>query len=450
MVAVLLLATSAAAFVVYNKLNGNINTEDFDDGALGERPEPALTGATNILILGSDTRSGGQNAKYGKDISGARSDTTVLLHLSEGRRKAVLVSIPRDSWVRLPSCQMEDGSKTEPYEERFNAAYTIGGTACTIKTVEKLTNVFIDHYVVVDFAGFERMIDAMGGVEVCVEEAVDDARSGLRLPPGRSEVDGKQALAFARTRYSLGDGSDLSRIERQQSLMSAMIRKAKSSELLLNPPRLIGFLDAATKSITTDSGLGSLNELRKLAMSVKGLEAGQVRFVTVPNGLHPDDPNVVAWTDDADALWEAIRTDSALPGEPPAKQRKGKDEAKKPSVKPSEVEVTVLNGSGVPGIASEASDELTRAGFRVVGVGNAESYDYESSLVRHAGDEAAAQTLAGAIRGSDVTKAPTAGSAIELVIGKNYIGVQGGSAGAASPTPTPTISARKATDRSCT
>jgi LCP family protein required for cell wall assembly len=446
--AVIVLAASAALAVAYNRLNGNITSEDLSD-KLGKRPESALEGATNILLLGSDTRAG-QGKKYGKHFSGARSDTTVLLHLSEGRRKAVLVSIPRDSWIRLPSCQQENGEKTQPYHERFNAAFTIGGTACTIKTVERLTDVYIDHYVVIDFAGFERMIDAMGGVEVCVEEAVNDRKSGLRLPAGRSQVGGKQALAFARTRYGLGDGSDLSRIERQQALMSAMIRKAKSSELLLNPRRLYGFLDAATKSITTDPGLGSLNEMRKLAMSVKGLETGQVRFVTVPNMLNPDDPATVVWTRAADALWEAIRTDSPLPGDPATKPEKPEQNASaKPTVKRSEVRVTVLNGSGEPGVAGEAADDLTRAGFEVVGVGNADSFDYERSLIRYSGEGGAATTLASVLRGVDSTQAPTAGPELELVIGKNYTGVQGSSADA-SPTPTPTISARRATNRSCT
>lgn len=446
--AVLILATSAAAFVAYSKLNGNITSEDLT-GKLGERPEPPMSDATNILLLGSDTRAGRANSKYGgKHVSGARADTTVLLHLSEGRRKASLVSIPRDSWVRIPSCEQEDGSMSEPITERFNTAYTIGGTACTIKTIESLTDVYLDHYVVVDFAGFQRMINAMDGVPVCVEHAVSDPKSELRLPAGRSVVKGKQALAYARARYSLGDGSDLSRIERQQALMSAMIRKAKSSELLLNPGRLYGFLDAATKSITTDPELGSLNELRKMAMSVKGLQTGQVRFVTVPNRIRADEATV-AWTPAADALWEAIRRDGALPGEPTPRPTPTGSPSSTPTLKPSDVQVTVLNGSGVPGQAGDVAEDLEAAGFQVVGVGNADTYDYKQSLVRYTGGGDSAHTLADVVPGSSLTEAPTGGSEVELVVGKNYERVQGASGGP-SPTPTPTISARKATDRSCT
>lgn len=429
------------------RLNGNITSQDITS-QLGKRPERHNQGATNILLLGSDTREG-QSGPHIGHASGARSDTTVLLHLSEGREKATLVSIPRDSWVDIPSCKSDGGGTTGPQTNRFNTAYSIGGPACTIKTVESLTDVYVDHFVVVDFAGFQRMIDAMDGVDVCVEEAVQDSKSGLNLPAGHSEVGGRQALAFARARYSLGDGSDLSRIDRQQALMSAMIRKVKSTELLLNPKRLYSFLDAATKSITTDPGLASLNDMRKLAMSVKGMQTGQVRFVTVPNYIRADEATV-AWDDSADDLWEALREDGPLPGE--KTPTTGKKE-RPLTVDPSRVKVTVLNGSGEPGLAGTAAEDLKQAGFTVTGVGNADTFDYEHSVVRHDGAAEPARTLTSAVQGAEAETTPTGGDSLELVLGKDYAGVQTVTAGKRppkpEPSPTESVDARKATERSC-
>ena len=315
---VLALLAAATGVLAYRELDRNITSERVDD-QLDERPvpPPPVGGEhgpqrpLNLLLIGSDTRAGANGAS-GDSTEGARSDVTILLHLSADRERAVAVSIPRDSLVQIPSCRRRDGSSTAPATDLFNSAYARGGSACAIRTVERLTDIRIDHHVVVDFEGFKRMVDALGTVPICVPRDVDDANSGLRLDAGVHEADGKTALAYVRNRTLDGSG-DLGRVERQQAFLAAMLQKATSTGVLTNPGRLYRFLEAATTSVTTDPQLAGLNELRKLAQSVQGIGLDNVRFLTVPNRRHPLDPNRVQWTGQADALWQAIRTDSPLP-----------------------------------------------------------------------------------------------------------------------------------------
>ncbi len=223
------------------------------------------------------------------------------------------VSIPRDSLVPIPGCRRRDGSRTEPALDLFNSAYAHGGSACVIRTLERLTDIRVDHHVVVDFAGFKRMVDALGTVPVCVPRDVHDPKSGLELRAGHHDADGETALAYVRNRTLDGTG-DLGRIRRQQAFLAAVVQKATSGGVLTNPARLYRFLDAATQSVTTDPELANLNELRKLAQEVRGVGPNHVRFLTVPNRPHPADPNRVQWSAQADELWQALRTDSPLPG----------------------------------------------------------------------------------------------------------------------------------------
>jgi LCP family protein required for cell wall assembly len=214
---------------------------------------------------------------------------------------------PRD--CKDPSSSVADGPLRQ-----WNANYSLGGPACLIRTVEGTTGIFIDHFMVLNFLGFQSMVDALGSVEVCVPTAINDSYSNLHLPAGRSRVNGQQALAFVRARHNIGtDASDLGRITRQQAFMSAVVQEATSSQLLLRPDKLFRFLDAATKSLTADPGLANLNALREVAQSVVGLSTSQVRFVTVPVEDYPPDHNRVQWTSAADALWKSIRDDTPCP-----------------------------------------------------------------------------------------------------------------------------------------
>ncbi len=205
-----------------------------------------------------------------------------------------------------------DCSATAPRNQwrlrQWNQNYAIGGAGCLIRTLEGDTGLFVDHYAIVDFSGFKQMVDALGGVQVCTPVAIDDAHTHLRLAPGTHTLDGRQALQYVRVRTSIGDGSDLQRIGRQQAFLSSVMQKATSSQLLLEPTRLYAFLTAATKSLTTDPDLG-VGTMRDLAGSVKGIGLDRIQFVTVPNEPYTPDPNRVQWTKSAEQIWSALRRD---------------------------------------------------------------------------------------------------------------------------------------------
>ncbi|MEG3627088.1 LCP family protein [Streptomyces poriticola] len=284
-----------AGWAVYAKLDGNITPDEAAAAELAryenERPTALVRGAQNILLIGSDTRSGEENARYGRDPGTERSDTVILLHLPAGRRSATAVSLPRDLMVRVPGCRRPDGSRSEPVFAQFNYAFEAGGSACTIRTVEKLTRIRIDHHVVVDFHGFKKMVDAVDGVAVCLTEPVHDEAAELRLPAGRVTLNGEQALGYVRARKSLGNGSDTGRMERQQRFLAALVSKVQSNDVLLNPVKLYPLLDAATSSLTTDPGLASLRGLYALVRGLRDIPTEDVQFLTVPREPYVGDVN---------------------------------------------------------------------------------------------------------------------------------------------------------------
>lgn len=319
-VVVVLLAV--VALVAVFRLQGNISAIDITDQIGTDRPsgpeatgnhKRAFPGSLTIAVFGDDTRDG-DNDFVGGDKGAGRSDTTLVVHLNEARTQIQVVSIPRDSMVQRPSCTKADGTKVPPALEPFNAAYTHGGPACSIRTIEKLTGVRIDQYVVVDFTGFRKIVDAVDGVEICVSEPIKDSDSGLDLPAGRTTLDGDEALAFVRTRHAVGDGSDLARIKLQQQFLRALASKVRSMNLVTDAPRLYGFLDATTSALTTSPDLARIDNLVGLAREVQQIPDEQIIFKTVPTGAYPADPNRVQWTAEADELWAAMRKDKPFPG----------------------------------------------------------------------------------------------------------------------------------------
>ncbi|CAL9541912.1 LCP family protein [Streptomyces cellulosae] len=294
-VSLTLVGAAAAGWAVYMKLEGNITPDDATAAELArfekDRPTALVKDALNVLLIGSDSRAGAENGRYGHDPGTERSDTVILLHLSAGRRSATAVSIPRDLMVDVPDCRRRDGSRSAPMFTQFNAAFEVGGPACTIRTVEKLTDVRVDHHVVVDFEGFKDMVDAVDGVEVCLNEPIDDKDAHLRLPAGRVTLDGEQALGYVRARKTLGDGSDTGRIERQQRFLGALVSKVRSNEILLNPVKLYPVLDAATSSLTTDPELASLRGLYELVRGLRDIPTEGVQFLTVPRESYAGDVN---------------------------------------------------------------------------------------------------------------------------------------------------------------
>ncbi|MER7666251.1 MULTISPECIES: LCP family protein [unclassified Streptomyces] len=315
--AVFVVAASGVGWWFYQKLDGNITTDTSAAAELEtyekERPTPVALNAQNILLLGSDTRSGKGNSKYGQDGGTQRSDTTILLHIAADRQSATATSVPRDLMVSVPSCRKPDGTRTKEQFAQFNWAFEFGGAACTIRTVERMTGIRVDHHMVVDFSGFKEMVDAVDGVEVCLKEPIDDADAHLKLPAGKQTLNGEQALGYVRARKSIGNGSDTERMDRQQQFLGALVKKVQSNGVLLNPARLYPVLDAATKSLTTDPGLDSLRDLYDLTRSVRSIPTEKVQFLTVPRQAYSADPNRDELKQpDAAELFKRLRQDSPI------------------------------------------------------------------------------------------------------------------------------------------
>jgi len=335
LVAVLSLGAAGAATAV-TQLTGNIDTVEM--GALGsDRPkvvlpeDPNAGTPLNIVVMGSDSRDGDNDALAGGGEIGARSDTTLVMHISGDRSRIEMISIPRDSTVDIPSCTTTDGATTaELYSKKFNAAFSqgvqVGGTVadgalCTVKTVEKLTGVFMNGFIVVDFAGFSSMIDAVDGVEVCVEETIYAPEANhLSLEPGTHTLRGVKALDYARARTGdgLGDGSDLGRIGRQQEVMASLARKVLSQEVLTNPAKTLKFLHAVTDSLTMNNELASIDGLAGLAYSMRNVRPDTITFMTVPNEYDPIQTANVLWTDEAVQLWDNVKNDRPVGFDPNA------------------------------------------------------------------------------------------------------------------------------------
>ncbi|MET8977734.1 LCP family protein [Streptomyces sp. NPDC004539] len=317
---VLVLGVAAGGWAYWH-LDSNIKSVDIDQALGDDRPARAMvtpspsasplpTGSLNILVLGSDSRTGKENkALGGGPEGGARSDTAMVVHLDAGRTAATVVSIPRDTLVTRPSCPLDSGGTSKvAHNVMFNTAYEIGGPVCAVKTVEQLTDVRMDHYIEVDFAGFAKLVDALGGVTVTTAEDIHDTDSHLELAAGTHHLDGKTALAFARTRHGIGDGSDLGRIGLQQTLVKALLAQISELNLLSSPTKLYEVADAVTGSLTTDTGLSSLSDLIELGQSVRGLSVSGLTTVMMPVVLAPSDPNrVIAKEPAAGELWESLK-----------------------------------------------------------------------------------------------------------------------------------------------
>lgn len=304
----LVLILGGATYTAYARYDGNITRVDVTDG-LGKRPEQVVAGPMNVLVLGSDTRKG-QTGNIGGVTEGL-SDTTIMLHLSEDRSRAYGVSIPRDTMVRRPACRTASGEISRGELAQFNDAYKVGGAACTLKTVESITKVRFDHVMVIDFNGFRNMVDALGGVEICVPEPVDDPVGNIRLDEGTYEVDGETALDYVRVRHGLSPNGDIGRVKRQQAFVAAMISKLVGVGTLTNPLKLTRFLDAATKSLTTDEDFDT-TEIAGVANSLRGIGLDNVEFITAPWQPYPADENRVELKPEADRLWRQMRLDKPL------------------------------------------------------------------------------------------------------------------------------------------
>ncbi|UQS32475.1 LCP family protein [Streptomyces fradiae] len=313
-VAALLVLGAGGGAVAYLKIDGNIRSVDINTQLGDDRPQDIEDGSLDVLVLGSDSRSGA-NGAYGRDEGAARSDTAMVVHVHEGRKKASVVSIPRDTLVTRPECARRDGtSEPAAYRAMFNTAYEVGGPACAVKTVEQMSGVRMDHYVEVDFTGFKEIIDALGGVQVTTTRPIKDGSSHLDLDPGTHQLDGEQALGLVRTRKGVGDQSDLGRIQLQQAFVKALVEQVGKVGVFTSPQKLWGLADTATKAVTTDSELDGVKELADLAGGLSGLGADDIHMITLPVRYDTVDPNrVVPVEAQAGQVWQALLSDLPVP-----------------------------------------------------------------------------------------------------------------------------------------
>jgi LCP family protein required for cell wall assembly len=419
-------ATSLVAYAKYRGVVGSIHREKVTAAMLGKRPP--YTAGLNILVIGSDSRQG-LRVNFGSDVLGARSDTSMLLHIAPGHTRADIISFPRDSMVPVLACaddkQGHPGQSAQPgVLERLNATFSAGGAPCLWKTLEQETGIRIQHFVEVNFAGFQSIVNDVGGVPVCLPFAINNPQSRLHLAAGKRVVTGAQALAFVRLRENVGEGSDTQRIQRQQYFLAAVMQKLKSTNLLSQPSRIFNVVRDVAKSLTTDSGL-DLSTMLRIANSMKSLSSSSVQLVTVPVVPYAGDPAAeLSWEQPQSArMFRAIERDKNLPATAKAKAKAATAE---PTASPATVHVQVLNGSGLSGVAGTTASALTAKGFAVTGTGPAANYNFTSSVIQYS---SAAQlpevnTLK-ALVGPVVVQQDTAlgTGSLNLIVGSSFTGL---------------------------
>ncbi|MFB6846293.1 LCP family protein [Streptomyces sp. NPDC056373] len=361
--AFVVLGTGAAAYVYYEHLNDNITSVSDDGAGTGGFSKDR---AINILLIGTDKRTGEGNGGYGDKNSAGHADTTLVLHVSKDRTNATALSIPRDLITDIPDCPttQEDGSEeviAGKQGTRFNNSLGQENRtpSCTMRTITELTGLKMDHFMVADFNAVKTLSSAVGGVKVCLAKDIKDPDSKLDLPKGEHLIEGEEALAFVRTRHSVGFGGDLSRIELQQQFLSSMMRSLKSDETLTNPSKMIKLAEAGTKALTVDSQISTIKKLADLGAELGKFDTKNLTFATVPVVDNPAEKvkaTVVLKEPQAQQLFAMVRDDVSLTA---VKQEKKKEKAaeaarlKGTKAPASEVRVRILNGGAVAGSAQE-------------------------------------------------------------------------------------------------
>lgn len=269
----------------------------------------AIEGGVNLLLVGSD--SGGGNAAYG-ERGQELNDVTILLHISEDHSNATVVSFPRDMFVSIPACPSEDGgAHSAMSSQKINTSLTYGGLPCTVLTVEELTGLEIPYAAMIEFDGVIQMSSAVGGVPVCVASDINDEQINFHLAAGEHTLSGFDALQFVRSRYGVGDGSDLARISNQQVFLTSLMRTVRSAETLSDPVKVYGLAQAAVQNMTMSNSLQNVSTLASIALALKDIPLERITFAQVPTyyGDSGGQSGVFAKTEDAQALFEAIRSD---------------------------------------------------------------------------------------------------------------------------------------------
>ncbi|MEU2492337.1 LCP family protein [Streptomyces sp. NPDC007883] len=379
----LILGTAGAGYLYYEHLNANIKTDDLNLGKNGMADHKAnAAGQTplNILLIGSDARDSAAN----KALGGARdsfdgpplADVQMLVHLSADRSNMSVISMPRDTVLKIPECTDRNGKVFKATGWTLtNESLQRGGPGCTVATWYKLTGITIDHFMQVDFAGVVSMADAIGGVPVCVRQNVHSRNStgqgsGLKLKAGTTSVKGEQALQWLRTRYGFKDGTDLARTEAQHMYMNSMVRELRKSTKLTDPAKLRNLAEAATSALTVDAGLDTVAKLYDLAEEFKQVPTERITMTTMPN-FYTQRPRFAGKVEplqpDAEQVFRMVREDIPLDGK--ASKRKAPAAPADPAAAPGDIGVSVQNGTytdelgAARGRATEVAGVLSGKGF---------------------------------------------------------------------------------------
>ncbi|MFE5405871.1 LCP family protein [Streptomyces sp. NPDC056580] len=465
--AFVLVAVGTAGYLYLKHLEGNVTTTDTSAAKDGFSKDDAF----NILIIGTDKRTGKGNEGYGDKGSVGHADTNILLHVSKDRTNATALSIPRDLIVDVPDCEtiQPDGSKkviAGTSGVRFNTSLGQDGRdpGCTMNTVKAVTGITPDHFMMVDFNAVKTLTTAVGGVDVCLKHAVKDADSHLDLPAGPSKVEGEQALAFVRTRHSWGNQGDLDRIKVQQQFMASLMRKMSSSDTLTSPTKLVKLAEAATKALTVDQGIGSVSTLKDVALQLKKVPPKNISFMTVPVLDNPADgpvhKTVIVNENKGPAVFDAIKNDVSFT-EVKKKQKAAKDAAKDKEAArlkgaksdPSEVRVRILNGGAAQGSAQAELNWLqNNAGVLKSENGGNAPAQLSRTTLEYAPDQAAQARRLAAVMGlpgaalkpgKSVTNAQGLPE-MTLTLGKDF---KGAGVSLTAPTKAPEVDGRHTADK---
>ncbi|MER5349521.1 LCP family protein [Kitasatospora sp. NPDC002551] len=482
--------------LIYYKLNGNIKSFD-PDAIATDRPPEAQADAdgnkpVNVLLIGSDSRGKNNSDLGGGEDGGARSDTTILLHVYADHKHAVGISIPRNAKVAIPPCKLPSGKWTKgEASQLFNAAFSTGGSddgnpACTQNTVEKLTGIRVDHTIVIDFQGFAAMTKAVDGVDICLPEDIHEkdlndklpAKGAVVLKKGPQKVQGQQALDYVRLRHGIGDGSDIGRMKRQQAFISSLASKIKKQGL--SPTNLLPLADAATKSLTVDPGLDSADKLMSFGLSLRNIDLHDLKFITLPWRFRTQDKDLDIVQADAQKLFDTLKADRTIDGQNATGEQPPETAAPTGPAAPAtttaattpaspfatdtankSIRVSVYTGTTAVGMAGKAAEQLKAAKFTATAVGRADNTKYTTTMVQYgSGQKANAEKVAAVFPGAIVEPGTSPG--VTVIVGKDFAAANGaaGAAGSASaapstpatPAPLPTTvtaDARSADDNIC-
>ncbi|WP_071659427.1 LCP family protein [Streptomyces humi] len=462
--AFVLVAVSAAGYLYIKHLNDNI-TSVSDDGAStgGFSKDKAI----NLLIIGTDKRTGKGNEGYGDTGSVGHADTNILLHISKDRSNATALSIPRDLIVDVPDCPTEQSDGTTKViagtqNVRFNTSLGQDDRtpSCTVRTVTELTGIKPDNFMVADFNAVKTLTDAVDGVEVCLGKDIDDKQSHLKLSKGTHKISGETALAFVRTRHSVGFGGDLSRIQLQQQFLSALMRKLSSNSTLTSPTKLLKLAEVGTKSLTVDSQLDSIGKLKDLGLELGKLNPKNLTFTTIPvldNPAEKVKATVVLNESKAPAVFQAIKDDVSFTAVKKKQAKASKDaaaarlEGSKSAA--SEVRVRILNGGAPAGSAQETLSWLQNdeGVLKSENAGNAPAelarttLEYAPDQADQARELASLMGLSGSAMkpGKSVTNSQGL-PAITLTLGKDF---QGAGVSLTTPTKAPEVDSKTTADK---